>query len=185
MATQLPDRLTYVSPDDLARALASAYRKVVGSAPNAKILGLLISQVALETGHGKMVHNFNLGNEMAVASDPFFQQYSIGDDPTAPRAKYAAFLSLEDGAEHYVRTLLRRPHWKEGLMSGNVETFVRALSTPPAYFTADPARYLKTLTGVLAMYQDEAKRYGGSAFGIIAGLSIVTLAVLGVRKLLS
>ncbi len=182
MATQLEDKLTVIAPEDATRALARAYRKVTGKSPSVAILSLLVGQSALESGHWKMAHNYNLGNEMYVSSDTYFQQYSIGDDPAAPRAKYAAFLTLDDGAEHYVRTLLRRPHWKEGLLSGNAETFVRALSTPPVYFTANPTRYLNTLNGVLAMYQDEVKKYAGTFAGLLTGLSIVTILALTARK---
>jgi len=170
MSTQIPDLLTPLNPDDAVRHLADAYKRVVGKQPRVAVLKLLAAQSALESGNWKIVHNFNYGNEKASSSDVFVQQYSIRDDPTDPGAKYAAFLSPQEGAEHYVRTLVRREHWRKGLDSGKPVQFVEALSTPPVYFTADPSRYLATLLKLVDTYSDLAKKYGWSLLGMFGGL---------------
>jgi len=170
MAIQLPDRLTALVPDDAARYLAEGYRRVMGSSPSVAKMKLLISQSALESGNWKFMHNFNYGNEKLSGSDTHSQVYKIGDDPSDPGAFYAAFLNPEDGAEHYVRTLTKRDHWRAGLETGKPLLFIQALSTPPVYFTADPQRYLVTMTKLIDQYEDLANKYGSSFWGTVIGL---------------
>jgi hypothetical protein len=170
MAIQLPDKLTQLAPDDAARELAEAYFRVMGKRPTVAKMKLLISQSALESGNWKLMHNWNFGNEKLSGSDSHSQIYNISDDPADPSAFYAAFLNPADGAEHYVRTLTKRDHWREGLESGKPLQFIQALSTPPVYFTADPQRYLVTMTNLIDQYEDLAVKYGSSTVGTIFGL---------------
>ena len=180
MPQLIPDKLTPIEPDDAVRNLAEAYKKVTGKVPRVSVLKLLAAQSALESGNWQIVHNFNYGNEKSSSSDTFAQVYSIRDDPTDPGAHYAAFLSPEEGAEHYVRTLTRREHWKTGLESGKPLIFVKQLSTQPVYFTADPTRYLTTLLRLVDKYENLAKKYGVSFWGVIGGvLTIGVLATAG------
>lgn len=169
----LPDKITPLTPDEAARALVEGYRRIFGKRPTVKRLNLLLGQSALETGHWRIIHNFNMGNEKGVSSDRYVQSYSSHDDPTDLGAHYAAFLSPEDGAEHYVRTLTHREHWAKGLESGKPTTFITALSTPPVYFTADPSKYLATFISTYDRYKPYAKTYGASILGSLLGVFIV------------
>lgn len=173
MSTQIPDKKTPLAPDDAARYLAEAYQRVTGKRPKTNILKLLIAQSALESGNWQIIHNYNFGNEKASSSDAFTQVYSFNDDPTDPGAHYAAFLSPEEGAEHYVRTLTKREHWRKGLETGKPLLFIEALSTPPVYFTADPAKYLATLVKLIDKYEDLAKKYGWSLLGIFTSIVVL------------
>lgn len=180
MTTQLPDKLTKMAPDFAAKQLSDAYFRVTGKRASVAIMKLLVAQSALESGNWQISHNWNFGNEKATSSDEFSQVYSIRDDPTDPGAKYAAFLTPEAGAEHYVRTLTRRDHWREGLESGKPLTFIKALSTPPVYFTADPQRYLVTMTKLIDQYEDLAKKYGTSLLGMLFGFALALGGAAGI-----
>lgn len=173
MSQQIPDLLTPLDRDTAAKALADGYQSITGKKPSAKVLKLIIAQSALESGNWKFIHNFNYGNEKASSSDEFIQRYTVGDDPTDPGAFYAAFKNPSAGAEHYIKTLLRRDHWRKGLESGVASTFVAALSTPPVYFTADPTRYLNTLAKLVDEYAPEAKKYGVSLLGTFLGVALL------------
>jgi hypothetical protein len=179
MAIQIPDKLTRLSPDDAAKYLAEGYLRVMAKRPSVSKMKLLISQSALESGNWQFMHNYNYGNEKLGGSDTHSQVYKIGDDPTDAGAQYAAFLNPEDGAEHYVRTLTKRDHWRAGLESGKPLTFIKALSTPPVYFTADPQRYLVTMTKLIDQYESLAKKYGYSIIGTIVGTLILGAGAVG------
>jgi hypothetical protein len=175
--TRLPDKLTPLTADEAAAALATAYQRVTGKVADQRVLGLLIGQTALETGNWKSLHNFNFGNAKATASDPYyagFRCWEVVDgekvwyEADHPACQFAAHLTAADGAEHYVRILQRRPHWWAGLESRTVPGFVAGLTTRPAYFTADAGAYAKTLNDRMGMFADQAVRYAGEA-GKFAG----------------
>ncbi len=180
MTTQIPDKITQIAPEAAAKYLAEGYLRATGKRPSIAILKLLVAQSALETGNWKIFHNWNFGNHKASGSDALSQVYTIGDDPTDPGARYAAFRTPEEGAEHYVLTLTKREHWKKGLESGKPLTFIRALSTPPVYFTADPQTYLVTMTKLIDQYEELAKKYGTSILGVMLGLFFTLASGAGV-----
>lgn len=175
MPVTIPDKRTPIEPDEAVRLLANAYANVMGRKPSIAILKILTGQSALESGNWEVIHNYNFGNEKASSGDVYQQVYTFSDDPSDPGAYYAAFLTPEEGAEHYIHTLTKREHWRTGLQTGNAEKFIAALSTPPVYFTADPTRYMATLVNRMAAYEPFAKKYGASILGIWIGASIVLL----------
>jgi hypothetical protein len=169
--TELPNKITKVTPDAAARALAIGFKKVAGKKPSAAILALLLGQWALETGNGSAVHNYNFGNTKRSSSDTYYQFFRCSEilngkevffDPPAPECAFSAYKAPEDGAEAYVKILKKRPHWWNGLLSGNVATFNAGLTTAPKYYTANPAQYLKTLQNRVAAYMPQAKQYGAT-----------------------
>lgn len=182
MASQLPDKLTPLTPEEAVKAIADGYKQVTGRKPSKKVLALLIGQTALETGNWTMMHNYNFGNMKLGKADSFFQVYRVGDDPTDPGAKYAAFQNAADGAAAYIAIFKRpdRQHWWDGLQSGNIDAFIKGLTTAPVYFTADASHYTGVLANRLAKYQDLANKYGASTV-----LQIATGIVLGVAALAS
>jgi hypothetical protein len=175
MSTQLPDKLTPLNADTAAKALASAYKKVTGRAASKKILSLLVSQSSLETGNWQWIHNYNFGNDKWDGREEFFQVYSVGDDPTDPGAKYTAHKTAEDGAIRYINVLKRRPHWWEGLQSADPKTFIKKLSTPPVYFTADPTRYYNSLMKEIEENAKIVAKYSAKAWPYL-----LTAAIAGV-----
>jgi hypothetical protein len=169
---QIPDKLTPLTADEAAQALATAYQRVTGKVADQRVLGLLIGQTALETGNWQSLHNFNFGNAKATPSDPYYQGFRCWEvvngakvwyEADHPACQFAAHLTAADGAEHYVRILQRRPHWWAGLESRTVPGFVAGLTTRPVYFTADPDTYAKVLSDRMGIYASEAVRYAGQA----------------------
>jgi len=170
--TRIPDKLTPLTPEQAAQALATAYQRVTGKVADQRVLGLLIGQTALETGNWKSLHNYGFGNVKATASDPYYAGFRCWEvvngekvwyEADHPACQFAAHLTAADGAEHYVRILQRRPHWWAGLESRTVPGFVAGLTTRPAYFTADPGTYERVLSERMGQYADQAVKYAGQA----------------------
>jgi hypothetical protein len=141
--------------------LAVAYRELTGTLPRPAVLALLLAQSALETGHWKSIHNFNFGNQKAHPGYPMIVQFRCSEvingverffDPPDPHCNFRAYNSAVDGALDYLRVLKNRPHWWQGLHTGDPNAFVAALATPPKYFTANPERYRATLVSLFHKY---------------------------------
>ena len=190
MPTELPNRITSITPDEAAQAISEGYKRVTGSKPTVKILGLLLGQWALETGNGKSVHNYNYGNAKATSGDEYYQYFRCSEivggvemfyDPPHPACKFSAFRTSADGAEAYIKLLKRREHWWKGLQTGTVDGFIKGLTTAPAYFTASPSLYTTGLRNRMENYSEFAKKYGSSGvFGqIFAGLMTGAILVGG------
>lgn len=75
MASELPDKKTPVTKEQVIEALWKAWQGFFGSTPKKESIWVLASQWALETGWGRSMHNFNLGNVKSRVGDGFDYQY--------------------------------------------------------------------------------------------------------------
>jgi hypothetical protein len=170
------DTLTPLSRDEASRAFLSAYQQLTGKLPTPAVLALLLAQSAFETGHWKSLHNFNFGNAKAGPSYPLVTQFRCSEvdehgaehfyDPPDPHCNFRAYNDAAAGALDYLRVLQQRPHWWQGLHTGDPAAFVDALATPPKYFTGNASVY---------------KRSVASLFQTFFPLAEVALAVASVR----
>ena len=143
------NRLTPLTRQDAAAALAEAYARVTGGPPSARVLALLLAHTAFETGRWQKLHNFNFGNVKAAPSFSFITQFRCSEvengveqffDPPDPHCNFRAYSNAADGAVDYIKVLQSRPHWWAGLQTEDPAAFVDALATPPKYFTGDSGR---------------------------------------------
>jgi peptidoglycan hydrolase-like protein with peptidoglycan-binding domain len=169
----LPRASFQPTEDEVAQALASAFSALPSAlastgAPSASVLTLLMAQTSFETRdttHGIPwnLPNYNMGGIKATQWDPFVQVFETTEGQGAQAVtldlKFAAYQSLADGAEAYVRVLKSRSAWWQGLLSGTPQGLIAGLTTPPAYFTGDPASYLAGLRGLVAQYAGTAAKY--------------------------
>jgi hypothetical protein len=180
---ELPNVMTPMTADEVAKALAAAFKRLTGKLPSVKILSLLLGQWALESANGKAIHNFNYTNIKRNSGDPFYQYFRCSEivdgveqffDPPSPVCAFAAYKSATDGAEAYIRILKKRPNWWNGLLTGDIEQFNAGLSTAPKFYTANPTLYLNVLSDRVAHYLPQAQKYGATL-----GSAIVS-AVVGI-----
>jgi hypothetical protein len=68
MRQEVPDTLTPLTLDEAIEAFAEAYRRYFGQPPTPRTLAAVVGHSALETGHWKSMHGFNIGNEKAPDS---------------------------------------------------------------------------------------------------------------------
>ena len=192
----LTDKLTPMAPDEAAKAISEGYKIVTGRKPTAKILGLMLAQWALETGNGKSIHHFNYGNGKATKNNGFTTYFRCSEiingqeqffNPPDPHCHFAAYPSAIEGAIAFVNLLKSRENWWKGLHTGTPEGFVKGLSQPFAYFTANVTLYQNVLTERFGKYFDVAKQYARPSFfwELILGLTIAAGGVYGIKKLRS
>jgi peptidoglycan hydrolase-like protein with peptidoglycan-binding domain len=175
--TVLPSTNTPLSPADAAKALSAGYQKATGNVPTPDVLNLLLAQTALETASWTRMPSYNFGGTKAQASDPYIQVFDttevVNGVTTPMKQTFGAYKTAADGAYAYVRTVLSRPNWAQGLHSGTPEGFVAGLSSPPAYFTADPSSYLSGLKNRASQYLAVAEQYAVPIGVGVAGIALV------------
>jgi len=168
---------TIISPDDMVSAISKAYKDVTGSSASKTKLGLMVGQVALETGgtggNFGSVHNYNIGNIRGSyngnTTNISGANEIIDGKEVIVESNFRAYPDLMSGARDYVTQLRNRPHWWDGLQSGTVEGFIKGLTTYPAYFTANAATYERVLNERMANYQGLIDRYGKTGLGLFFG----------------
>ena len=160
------NRLTPLTRQDAAAALAEAYARVTGGSPSARILALLLAHTAFETGRWQKLHNFNFGNVKAAPSFSFITQFRCSEvengveqffDPPDPHCNFRAYTNPADGAVDYIEVLQSRPHWWAGLQTEDPAAFVAALATPPKYFTGAPAAYQRAMVSLFDEFRPLAR----------------------------
>jgi hypothetical protein len=156
------DTLTPLSRDEASRAFLTAYQQLTGKLPTPAVLALLLAQSAFETGHWKSLHNFNFGNAKAGLTYPLVTQFRCSEvdelgvehfyDPPDPHCNFRAYNDAAAGALDYLKVLQNRPHWWQGLHTGDPSAFVDALATPPKYFTGNPAVYKRSVVSLFQTF---------------------------------
>lgn len=154
---ELPDLLTVASVPQIAAALAHA-STALGLGLDRRDVCLLLAQVAFETGLGKSMHRWNLGNAKHVDGDgrdwcsfactEVLHGREVWFFPPAPACRFRAFRSLDEGAVDYLSMMRRtfRSAWP-ALLSGDPVAFVSALKAAH-YFTADVGLYTRGVSSI-------------------------------------
>lgn len=90
MGIELAATKTLVEPGTLRELLAGAWINLFPQSPKKESLLILLAQWALETGHGKSVWNYNLGNVKATSSGAYDYCYFACNEvlPTEDAKRY-------------------------------------------------------------------------------------------------
>lgn len=153
-----PRRSTILGRQQIADALKDAYRKLFGKDPTLEVLGTGWSQVALETGGGSRMNNYNFGNITTTGEESnywvFKQEAGMQEfDPSGKDIKlielrFKSYNSPEEGATDYWRLLARKyPKALEWFGTGNVLNSALELGDS-GYYTASKIRYSDSMVGV-------------------------------------
>lgn len=140
-------RRTPHTASEAAERLASGWAGRFGAAVTPDVLALLLALWDLETAAGAQQFNNNYGN--VVATRTTTQPFYFADDSGNLR-KFIAYPTSQEGATDLIATVTRdsRKEWRQGLLSGDPEEFVRALNGQRGgrfkYFEAPFERYLST-----------------------------------------
>ena len=174
-----PSMTTQLTPEEATKAMADGYKIVTGRKPSKEVLALMVGQWALETGNGKSMRNYNFGNKKAVGNDNY-QYFRCSEvingvemffDPPSPECRFASYSTPEEGAAAYVRLLKNHDNWWNGLHTKTVNGFIDGLTTPPAYFTANPSTYANALNNRMNAFFPHAEKYASSGgFGSVLAL---------------
>lgn len=156
----VPKVRTALDDETAVQALDDAYLAVTAKRPSPAVLALMAAQTDVETGSYQEMYCNNWGGNKAMTGFPMVfqsQTKEMGPDgktlvvvkPPDARCNFQAFASPAEGAREYVKRLMRRPSWWNGLHTESVEGFVDGLHTP-SYFTADPEVYKEAMRKRLA-----------------------------------
>ena len=161
---RIKDTITVASIPQIAAATWHA-NKILGLGLDQKDIVLLLAQIALETGLGKAMHCWNLGNAKHVTGDgrnwTFFRCNEIINgktvwfDPDHPACCFRAFDSLDEGAVDHL-AMMRRNFSRvwPALLSGDPVEYCAKLKESH-YFTADLGLYTR---GVVSLYNSLGKK---------------------------
>lgn len=156
---------TPLSQEQLFSHLFDAWCLKFQEIPNYNSLIILLSQVCLETGHGKLMKNNNWGN-LKRGNYPDYCQYECGEYlngkfqmffPPHPETQFASFNTPTEGALNYISFVADRQRYIsawEQLLKGNPYRYVEELKLRGPYFTAPLDKY----TGVLVSLFDSLKK---------------------------
>jgi hypothetical protein len=142
-------------------ALQVAWKNQFGSAAQPSSLLVLLAQWALETGRGRSMHCYNLGNVKSAGTSGdwcFFRCDEIINDkvvwfePDAAGCCFRAFADLNAGAADYLKTLNSRfqRSWP-AVLSGDPAAFAHLLKLQ-GYYTANEAQYTHTLVALFGEF---------------------------------
>jgi len=154
------DRLTPATPAQVRTALAVAWRERFAAAASEPSLLVLLSQWALETGRGRSMHCYNLGNIKSNGKSGewcFFRCNEIINgklvwiEPDAPGCRFRAHATLAAGASDYLATVFVRfgTAWP-AVLAGDPREFSRRLRAA-RYYTAPEASYT---AGLVALFRE-------------------------------
>lgn len=143
--------ITPVTAREVYVGLERAWIALFGEQPEREALCVLLSQWALETGHGKKCHNYNLGNVKSSQKggewcffrcNEIIKKKTVWFDPDHPACCFVAYRTLNSGAEAYLHKLHTKyaAAWP-AVLAGDPAQFtiqIRALG----YFTANLEDYI-------------------------------------------
>lgn len=164
---QVPPVRTPYTVEGLNSAFQQAWLERFGQQVPPGVLALLMALADLETNFQSAFHH-NIGNIILPTRFlPTTQQSWFvlsGDEGAAAGAgdaehHYKVYPTLAVGAQGLVTQLTRptRQQWWDGLLTGDPESFVRALNGQnggPSYFEAGFKRYLKAYLGRWKKYRE-------------------------------
>jgi hypothetical protein len=154
---RLVDQLTPVTPAQVMASLKRAWTKLFNDTPHRTSLLVLLSQWALETGRGRSMHCYNLGNVKSSAQSGdwcFFRCNEVINgkivwfDPDKMGCCFRAFTSLDDGALDYLQVLHNRFRkvWP-AVLAGDPADYSHLLKVNH-YYTADESKYTATVVAL-------------------------------------
>ncbi len=151
MGNRVERVLTPVSETEMTSGIISAWQQLFGSPPAREQVALILAQNALETGHRKTMHNYNIGN---ITTDGKSYDYILSGDTdgkgNAITQKFRAYNSLADGLKDYIKFLSEKPRYAQAwqhILNPNPQSYSKALKDA-GYYTAPESGYTRNLVSL-------------------------------------
>lgn len=173
---RLPADMTVVTEMELYKALEKGWIKLWGDKPHRTSLLVLLAHWALETGRGKSMHAYNLGNIKSRVGDGHDYTYFACNElingkwvwfyPDAAGCRFRAYKTLDLGVEDYL-TLIRKRFDKSwvAVLAGSPADFCHLLRVQ-RYYTADEASYT---AAVVSIYNEYSRLLPTGGLGVDLG----------------
>lgn len=140
---------TQTDPNDFREALSRAYKNQTGKEASSETLDVLSAHVALETGSGRRMYNYNFGGIKGHGPSGLTANYGtheyVGRRRVAMKQGFRAYQNLDEGAADYLKFMSGR--YKEALAAaeeGDVSGFASKLKER-RYYTAPLKQYARGL----------------------------------------
>jgi hypothetical protein len=169
----IPDKVKKLDEAQAAYALREAWKRVYGDYPSDRSLAVLWAKSALETGRWKFIHNYNFGNikkkrktRYSPDDGHFFTMFRCGEvingrhimfDPPHYQTHFRAYLTVEEGAEDYLRFVSQKKRYLKAwqkVIEGDPRGYSHELKVA-GYYTASEARYT---AGVVRLFDEFLRR---------------------------
>jgi hypothetical protein len=163
---RLPPDITKVTAGEMIAALGEGWQGLFGETPKQESVFVLVAQWALETGWGKGMHAYNVGNIKSVEGDGEDFTYFTCDEyiggkhvwfsPDSPACRFRAYKTLALGALDYLKTVSQRyaASWT-AVIAGDPAQYAHMLKMQK-YYTGSEADYTSTLVSVVHQLQRTA-----------------------------
>lgn len=173
------DQLTHVNAVQMLAAMYAAWTNLFGSPPSGDSVRVLCAQWALETGWGKYMHCYNIGNAKKMDGDgrdyvyyrcnELLAEKWVWFDPKEPASCFRAFATLEQGVTDYLEMVHGNfaRAWP-AVIAGDPDQYVRQAKAA-GYFTAplgdpgDPRTYLGGVISIFHWLRQTPVHAGGDA----------------------
>lgn len=165
----LKDEVKQLQEAEAAYALREAWKRIYNEYPSDRSLAVLWAKACLETGRWKFIHNYNFGNikkKRTPDDGHFFTMYECGEvingkhimfKPPHYQTHFRAYLTVEDGAEDYLRFVSQKKRyikaWQK-VIEGDPRGYSHELKIA-GYYTANEARYT---AGVVRLFDEFLRR---------------------------
>ncbi|AKU96991.1 hypothetical protein AKJ09_03655 [Labilithrix luteola] len=182
---QVPIKRTPFTTRDYARAVITAWRRLLATMPTKAAVGCLWAQYALETGRGAACWNNNIGNVKHAAGDGFnyimlpntwevVNGVRVTFQPPHPATWFRAFDTLESAMTEHLRLLKEKRYassWP-AIEAGDPDGFARALKAK-GYYTAPVEDYAKGLRTFHAEFM-RSNAYDDAVEDVLAASEVPT-----------
>jgi len=164
--TFIPAVTTYLSLQEIAVHLSHAWKKLMGMEIKDEQLGIVWTQVCLETASGTKMMNNNFGNIKKKPGN-FFTSYKCHEYdnqgikheylPPDKQTWFSAWKSPDEGAMGYLLYLQQKyPEGFQAIKNGDISTYVKAIKKR-GYFTAPEDKYLARMKQELFIFERDVK----------------------------
>lgn len=163
-ATRIPDQLTPLTIDEAIEGMRGAVLKLKGVETKPEHVAVLIAQSALETGHWRSIHRFNVGNAKASAEYVgFYCQFKCSEilegktvwfEPPHPQCNFRAFFCAADGFADHIKLLANSSRYARAWQCaerGDPEAYSRTCYSA-GYYTANVESYTKSVVSLFGKY---------------------------------
>ncbi len=167
---RLSPAVTPVTPSEMLASLERAWKALFGQEPSRESLLVVLAQWALETGRGRAMHAYNVGNIKSVEGDGHDYTYFACNEvlhgkvvwfyPDAAGCRFRAYRALDLGVADYLATVHARYSgaWS-AVIAGSPAQFAHLLKAE-RYYTAPEESYTKSLA---SLFDEFSRTLGGGS----------------------
>jgi len=138
---------------DLVRSILNSSKNYFNGPPKPRQINVILAHIAHETGHGKYVYNYNVGNIKKTKNDPYdytkllTSEYLNDKQAYKEVARFRAYTNLDEGVKDYLNLIHRNSAAWDAIENGDPAAFAHALKQS-GYYTAPEEDYRRPIVRI-------------------------------------